>query len=268
MSGTRPFSWMAPPQRAQIDHVGEQQPAAIRQLHQLLLRCTAAGPLADQICARLLPCSAPANNSARAGGAVVGEHQHRQGDRAVALAAAIVSFSLPRSWRIASVPLATNSRAAARPCSTSPNALPRTSISSVVAPDFWRLAASVLIWSARRAPNSAIADVAGAGRGDAALHGQRRQLFARDFQIVRIRGVAAEHREAAPWCPACRAAGAAFEHRGVARRLAVDRADVVSGLQAGLRRGRTIARRDHAQVVLPGQLDAGLRRSQPVRPCP
>ena len=50
----------------------------------------------------------------------------------------------------------------------------------------------------------------------------------------------------------------AFIHAGVARRLAVDGADVITRHQAGLGRRRSVARRDYPQVILAGQFDAGL----------
>ena len=83
-----------------------------------------------------------------------------------------------------------------------------------------------------------------------------------DFHFVRLGGVAAQHREVHLGARLAAQQARAFEHRGVARRLAVDGADVVAGLQAGPRGGRAVARRDHAEVVLAGQLEAGLAGRQ------
>ena len=63
-----------------------------------------------------------------------------------------------------------------------------------------------------------------------------------------------------PGCP--RSRREAFEDRHVARRLAVDAADVIAGLQPGLRGRRAIARGDHAEVVLARQLQADVALGQ------
>ena len=53
-----------------------------------------------------------------------------------------------------------------------------------------------------------------------------------------------------------------FPDRHVARRLAVDHSDEIAGAEPGLRGGRVIARRDHAQVILTGELEADVARRQ------
>ena len=76
---------------------------------------------------------------------------------------------------------------------------------------------------------------------------------------MRLGGVAAQHREVDLGARLAAQQPLAFVDRGVARRLAVDGADVVAGHQARLRGRRAVARGDHAEVILARQLEAGLR---------
>ena len=70
---------------------------------------------------------------------------------------------------------------------------------------------------------------------------ERRQLFARQFHVVGLGGVAAQHREPHLGAGLAAQQALALEHRSVAGRLAVDGANVVAGHQAGARGRRPVA---------------------------
>src|SRR4029078_11418987 len=100
-----------------------------------------------------------------------------------------------------------------------------------------------------------------------ARHDRAGRLFPDQLDLGRFGGVAAGDRQSdlGTRRAARRRAATqphALEYREVARGFAVDRADVVAGLQTGFRGRRIVARCDHAQVVLARQLDADITRRE------
>ena len=92
-------------------------------------------------------------------------------------------------------------------------------------------------------------------RGRLARDNRRGRLFADKGDLVRNGGISADHRQRHLGTWLTPQQPHALDYGQVARRFAVDAADVVAGLKSGFCSGRAVARGDHSKIVLAGQLE-------------
>ena len=141
--------------RAEVEQVREQQPGAVGQRHDLLAAGPALAAFADDRGA-LVPGSAAANTSAAPDVPLSARIATGTVSAPSPAAAFTACFSWPRLWRKPSTPEGTNRRATSNPASRSPVAVPRTSITTLVAPPRVSDATSLRTSAAVPRENSAI----------------------------------------------------------------------------------------------------------------
>ena len=134
----------------------------------------------------------------------------------------------PLASRMASTPRPTKSLAIASPSSRAPPDVRRTSTTTLAAPLLVRSPTSFFTWSAVLGPTAAIRSVSDTRSHDLSVDVGRPKGFARQFNDVRICGIASNDGEAhfAAWCSAQRPQS--FPDRHLARRNVVDGTDVVA----------------------------------------